>query len=55
MQWVSRECKCRYQKLGDLYAKLFGVPFDGAHNALHDVRATAKIFFELKCHKVATC
>jgi DNA polymerase III epsilon subunit-like protein len=34
--------------LGELYAKLFGTEIVGAHDALADVRATAKCFFELK-------
>jgi DNA polymerase III epsilon subunit-like protein len=35
-------------KLGDLHNHLFGKDFDGAHDALADVKATARCFFELK-------
>lgn len=34
--------------LGELYTKLFGAEIEGAHNALSDVRATARCYFELK-------
>jgi DNA polymerase III subunit epsilon len=33
--------------LGDLYAYLFGQPFNHQHNALNDAQATAECFFEL--------
>lgn len=35
-------------KLGDLYEYLFNERFSGSHEAEHDVRATAKIYLELK-------
>jgi len=35
-------------KLGDLYRHLFGEDFESAHDALADVKATARCFFELK-------
>lgn len=38
----------KYPKLQELYLKLFGNNFDDAHNALSDVKATMKCFFELK-------
>ena len=40
--------KPKAPNLAELHAKLFGTDFDGAHDALADVRATAKCFFELK-------
>ena len=38
----------KWPKLEELHIKLFGCNFEGAHDALDDVRATAKCFFELK-------
>lgn len=38
----------KYPKLQDLYAKLFGEPFKGAHKALSDAMATLKCYKELK-------
>lgn len=35
-------------KLQELHNVLFGVGFEGAHDALSDVRATARCFFQLK-------
>ncbi|WP_406655325.1 DNA polymerase III subunit alpha [Ornithobacterium rhinotracheale] len=37
----------KFPKLTELHEKLFGVPFDEAHNAAADVNATARCFFEL--------
>lgn len=42
----------KFPKLEELHAKLFGEKFSGAHDALNDVMATAKCFFELKKRKV---
>lgn len=39
---------CKWPKLSELYEKLFETQFSGAHDALADVRATAKCFFELQ-------
>jgi DNA polymerase III epsilon subunit-like protein len=39
-------------KLAELHQKLFGCGIDGAHDALADVKATAKCFFELVKRKV---
>ena len=36
----------RWPSLSQLYEKLFGVNFTGAHNAAFDVEATAKVLFE---------
>lgn len=38
----------KWPKLSELYYKLFKEDFEGAHDALIDVRATIKCFFELK-------
>lgn len=38
----------KWPKLIELHQKLFNVGFEGAHNALNDVRATAKCFWELR-------
>lgn len=38
----------KWPKLEELHNKLFGEGFDGAHDALNDVMACAKCFFELK-------
>ena len=37
----------KWPKLEELHKKVFGVSFDGAHDALNDVMATAACFFEL--------
>lgn len=38
----------KWPKLEELHIKCFGENFDGAHDALADVRATAKCFLHLK-------
>lgn len=38
----------KWPKLEELHSKLFGYSFSGAHDALADVEATKKCFFELK-------
>ena len=38
----------KYPKLQELHKKLFGYPFEDAHNAMTDIIATKKCFFELK-------
>jgi len=40
--------KYKFPKLEELYQKLFNCSFDNAHDALADIKATAKCFFELK-------
>lgn len=40
--------KYKWPTLSELHIKLFGEDFDGAHDALADVSACAKSFFELK-------
>lgn len=42
----------KWPKLEKLHEKLFGVKFDGAHDALNDVMVTAACFFELRKRKV---
>ena len=43
----------KYPKLEELHAFLFGTGFTGAHNALFDVRATAKCYWEIQRRKNA--
>ena len=38
----------KWPKLAELYIKLFGTGFDGAHNAVADVTATARCFWEMR-------
>jgi len=38
----------KWPKLQELHVKLFGDPFEGDHDALVDVRACAKCYFELR-------
>ncbi len=38
----------KYPKLIELHQHLFNKPFDGAHDAMADIKATARCFFELK-------
>lgn len=40
--------KYKWPRLSELHNKLFGCDFEGAHNALFDVNATVKCFFELR-------
>lgn len=40
--------KPKWPELQELHKFLFGVGFEGAHDALTDVRATARCFFELQ-------
>lgn len=44
----------KFPSLKELHQFLFGCDFDGAHDAGHDVAATAKCFFELKRRKLIT-
>jgi len=52
LQWSGERLK--YPKLGELYKKLFGEYFLGAHDAIVDVEATLKIFLELYRKKIIT-
>ena len=38
----------KWTKLEELYQKLFGTTFSGAHDAMSDVEATRKCYLELK-------
>jgi len=38
----------KWPTLSELHIKLFGVDFDGAHDALADIEATAKCFWKMK-------
>lgn len=42
----------KYPKLQELYKKLFGNEFDDAHNAMSDIEATEKCFWELRSRKM---
>lgn len=44
---TGRFGKYKYPKLSELYTFLFNEIFDGSHNAIADVNATARCFFEL--------
>ncbi|MBB6462316.1 3'-5' exonuclease [Flammeovirga kamogawensis] len=46
--------KYKWPKLEELHQILFKENFDGAHDALNDVRATARCFFELLNRKEIT-
>lgn len=48
MQLPSDKGGYRYPSLSDLHRKLFGENFKESHNALADIKATAKIYWELK-------
>lgn len=48
LKWNGERFK--YPKLGELYKKLFGEYFTGAHDAIVDVEATLQSFLEL--HKI---
>lgn len=45
---LLRSPSTRQLRLGDLYYMLFKVDLQNQHNALHDARATAEAFFELR-------
>jgi DNA polymerase III epsilon subunit-like protein len=42
----------KYPKLQELYKKLFGKEFDNAHDAMSDIEATEKCFWELRKRKL---
>jgi DNA polymerase III epsilon subunit-like protein len=42
----------KWPKLSELHVKLFGVDFEGAHDALADIEATAKCFWEMRKLKI---
>ncbi len=44
---VHPDAQYKWPKLTELYEFLFGRSFSGAHNAMNDVRATARCFWEL--------
>ena len=50
LQWNGERFK--YPKLGELYKKLFGEYFIGAHDAMTDVEATLRCFLELEKQKI---
>lgn len=49
---ISGEYGFKWPKLGELYKHLFSVEFSETHNAMDDVKATSKCYFELKKRKL---
>ena len=49
---VSGYSKYKWPKLSELHMKLFGVEFEDSHNAMADVEATAKCFWEMKSRSI---
>lgn len=45
--WMKGQKGYKWPKLSELHKHLFGTDFEGAHDALADVHALAKCFFEL--------
>ena len=45
--WSERKQDWKWPKLIELHRNLFGSGFEGAHDALCDIRATARCYFEL--------
>lgn len=45
----------KWPKLEEVYYKLFRENFDGAHDAMADVKACARVFFELKKKGLIRC
>ncbi len=58
MQSATKYCRLpgpygyKWPTLEELHLKLFNEPFEGAHQALVDVRACARCYFELKRRKI---
>ena len=49
LPWGKSKTRLKWPKLTELYSILFdGETFDGAHDALADVRATRRCYYELK-------
>jgi DNA polymerase III epsilon subunit-like protein len=55
MEWSTEYCQLpggprgfKYPNLNQLHQKLFNEGFDGAHDAMNDVRACARCFFEMQ-------
>lgn len=42
----------KWPKLQEMHVKLFGEEFEGAHDALDDIKATVKCFFEMQRLKI---
>lgn len=47
-KWFPGKSKYKWPKLEEAYFALFGEALVGAHDALNDVRATMRVYFELK-------
>jgi DNA polymerase III epsilon subunit-like protein len=43
--------KFKWPKLTEAHEHFFGTPVEGAHDAMTDVRACKRIFFEIKKHE----
>lgn len=52
--WMKSQRGYKWPKLSELHVKLFGNDFEGAHDALDDVKALAKCFYELTRRGVIT-
>jgi len=52
---IEGSCGYKWPSLKELHIKLFGEDFEDAHDAMVDVRACAKCFFELKKLGVIAC
>lgn len=44
----GRYGKKKWPRLSELHMKLFNEPFEGAHDALNDIEATRRCYYELK-------
>ena len=47
-QLPGRYGKYKWPKLEELHFKLFGESFEGAHDALADIRATMRCYYEME-------
>jgi DNA polymerase III epsilon subunit-like protein len=45
--------KFKWPKLTEAHQHFFGIPVEGAHDAMTDVRACKRIFFEIKKHEAS--
>lgn len=50
--WAQRGSPYKWPNLTELHTKLFGDGFDGAHDAMFDVNAMSKCFFEMLDQKI---
>lgn len=52
---IAGSCGYKWPSLKELHIKLFGEDFEDAHDAMVDVKACARCFFELKKLGVVSC